>query len=102
MGDEAFAPLADGVAVAVQFGGDVLVGRVVRLGGAQDDAAAEGQGLGRGAGADEGFELAAQVGIQFDDRGEYFAQRKADFEKRLTEAQQRWRAAMAPYKGPRS
>ena len=29
----------------------------------------------------------------------YFAQREADFEKRLTEAQQRWRAAMAPYKG---
>ena len=29
----------------------------------------------------------------------YYAQREADFEKRLTEAQQRWTAAMAPYKG---
>jgi zinc/manganese transport system substrate-binding protein len=29
----------------------------------------------------------------------YFAQREADFEKRLTEAQQRWRDAMASYKG---
>jgi ABC-type Zn uptake system ZnuABC Zn-binding protein ZnuA len=29
----------------------------------------------------------------------FFAQREADFEKRLTEAQQRWRAALAPYKG---
>jgi zinc/manganese transport system substrate-binding protein len=29
----------------------------------------------------------------------YFAQREADFEKRLTEAEKRWEAAMAPYKG---
>jgi zinc/manganese transport system substrate-binding protein len=29
----------------------------------------------------------------------FFAQREADFEKRLTEAQERWRAALAPYKG---
>jgi zinc/manganese transport system substrate-binding protein len=28
-----------------------------------------------------------------------FAQREADFERRLGEAEQRWRAAMAPYKG---
>src|SRR5688572_22865211 len=65
-GDEAFAPLADGMAVTAQFGGDVLVGRAVRLGGAQHDAAAEGQRLGRGAGADEGFESAARLGVQFD------------------------------------
>jgi zinc/manganese transport system substrate-binding protein len=29
----------------------------------------------------------------------YFAQRYADFDRRLTEAEKRWRAAMAPYKG---
>ena len=29
----------------------------------------------------------------------YFAQREADFEKRLTEAEARWTAMMAPYKG---
>ena len=29
----------------------------------------------------------------------YFAQREADFEKRLTEAEKRWDAAMAPFKG---
>jgi zinc/manganese transport system substrate-binding protein len=29
----------------------------------------------------------------------FFAQREADFEKRLTEAEQRWRTAMTPYKG---
>ena len=29
----------------------------------------------------------------------YFAQRYADFDKRLAEAQKRWKAAMAPYKG---
>jgi zinc/manganese transport system substrate-binding protein len=28
-----------------------------------------------------------------------FAQREADFERRLTEGEQRWRTAMAPYKG---
>ena len=29
----------------------------------------------------------------------YYAQREADFEKRLTEAQQRWKAQMAPFQG---
>jgi zinc/manganese transport system substrate-binding protein len=29
----------------------------------------------------------------------YFAQRYADFDRRLTEAEKRWQAAMAPYKG---
>ena len=29
----------------------------------------------------------------------YYAQREADFSRRLTEAQQRWKAQMAPYKG---
>ena len=29
----------------------------------------------------------------------YYAQRAADFDRRLTEAQQRWKSAMAPYKG---
>ena len=29
----------------------------------------------------------------------YFAQRYADFDRRLTDAEKRWRAAMAPYKG---
>jgi hypothetical protein len=58
------------MAVTVEFGGDLLVGRVVRLGGTQDDAAAEGQRLGRGTGADQGFKLAATIGIQIHDRGE--------------------------------
>ena len=29
----------------------------------------------------------------------FYAQREADFERRLTEAQQRWKAQLAPYKG---
>jgi len=33
-----------------------------------------------------------------DDKA-YFAQREADFEKRLTEAQKRWDAQMAPFRG---
>ena len=36
--------------------------------------------------------------VQMDSKNaSYFAQREADFEKRLTEAQARWKAAMAPY-----
>jgi len=58
------------MAVAVEFGGDLLIGRVVWAGGAQHDAAAEGQRLGSGTGAGEAFEAAATIGIQFKDRGE--------------------------------
>ena len=54
---EAFPPLADGVAVTSQFVGELLVGRPVVACGQEDKAAAEGEGLGRGASADEGFEL---------------------------------------------
>jgi hypothetical protein len=69
-GDEAFAPLADGMAVTVQFGGDLLVGRIVGLGGTQDDAAAEGQRLGAGTGADQTLQSAPEIVIQWDNRGE--------------------------------
>ena len=58
------------MAVAAQFGGDLLVGGLVVVGGAQDDAAAEDQSLGRGAGADEGLELVAEFVGQFDGRAE--------------------------------
>jgi hypothetical protein len=70
MRDEAFAPLADGVSVAVQLLGDPLVGGV-RVGrGEENEATAKGQGLGRGASADEGLKLIAQVRGQDDPRGE--------------------------------
>jgi hypothetical protein len=68
--DKALTPLSDGVAVAVQKGGDEVVGGVVILRGAQDDAAAEDKSLGRGAGADECLELGAEFGLQFDDGSE--------------------------------
>jgi hypothetical protein len=58
---EAFAPQADGMAVAVQSVGDVLVGRAVGGSGPEDDAAAEGQRLGRGTGAGEGLEAVSKV-----------------------------------------
>ena len=41
------------MAVAAEFGGDVAVGGSVVLGGAEDDPAAEGQGLWGGAGVAE-------------------------------------------------
>ena len=54
-GDEALAPLADGVPVAVQLRGDLLVVRAVGVGSAQEEPAAKGQGLRGGAGAGEGL-----------------------------------------------
>jgi hypothetical protein len=65
-GDETLAPLADGMAVAVEFGGDVLIGGVVGPGGTQDDAAAKDQGLRRGTGANQTFELRANLRCQFN------------------------------------
>jgi len=68
--DKAFAPATDRVAVATHYGGDVLVGRVARLSGGQDDAAAESQCLRRGAGTDQRFKFVAKFVLQFDNRAE--------------------------------
>jgi hypothetical protein len=54
------------MAITSQFAGDLLVGRPIVACGVEDKAAAEGQGLGRGAGADEGFELLTLVGGEND------------------------------------
>lgn len=62
VGSEAFAPLADGVAVAVESLGKLLVGRVVVVGGVEDEAAAEGQGLRGGSGLDERVDLLTELG----------------------------------------
>jgi hypothetical protein len=70
LGSEALAPAADGVAIATQFGGDVLVGWAARLSGAQDDTAAEDQGLGGGPGTDQGFELGPKFFLQLNDGAE--------------------------------
>jgi hypothetical protein len=67
---EAFAPLADGVAVAAQLGGDLLVAGLVVSCGEQDDAAAQGQGLGGGAGAGQRLEFGFELGLQVDPRAE--------------------------------
>jgi len=69
MRDEAFPPLADGVPVAIQLFGDLLVGRVVVGRGVEDDAAAEGQALGCRASAGEHLELLALVSRKDDTRG---------------------------------
>jgi hypothetical protein len=69
-GDEALAPLADGVAVAVQFGGELLVVGPVVGRGTKDDVAAKDQGLRCGASPDQGLELLAQFGGKDDPRSE--------------------------------
>ena len=53
-GHEAFPPLSDRVAVAVEFVRELLIGEAVRGGRAEDESAAEDQGLRRGTGADQG------------------------------------------------
>src|SRR5262245_53950501 len=69
-GNEAFAPATGGVAIAAKFGGNFLVGGVVRLSGAQDDTATENQGLGSGAGPDQGFKFTAKFVLELDNRAE--------------------------------
>lgn len=59
---EPLPPLADGVPVAAEFRGDGLIGGSVGVGGPENDAAAEDQGLWGGPGPDEGFEVPADVG----------------------------------------
>jgi hypothetical protein len=50
------------VAVTVEFVRELLVGEVVGGRRAQDEPAAEGQSLRRGAGADEGVQLLLEFG----------------------------------------
>jgi len=58
-GYEAFSPQADGVSIAVELGGDVLVGGLVVLGSPEDELAAEGECLGSGVGLNQGLQLPA-------------------------------------------
>jgi hypothetical protein len=60
VGDEAFAPLADGMTIAVQFRRDLPVGGRILSGSAENEAAAKDQGLRGRAGAEEGLELVAE------------------------------------------
>ena len=60
-GDKAFPPLADRVAVAVEFVRELLVGEAVRR-RAEDEPAAEDQGLRRGTGADQSVQLLLEFG----------------------------------------
>ena len=67
---EAAAPLGNGVRVAAELGGDVVVARDARHwpgGAAEDDAGAEGQGLRGGGGVGEASELPVFVGGKADD-----------------------------------
>jgi hypothetical protein len=58
------------MAVAAEFGRNDLIGGLVGVGGAEDDATAKDESLGSGASADEGFELATQVGGQIENGAE--------------------------------
>jgi hypothetical protein len=71
VGHEAFAPLADGVSIAAQFGGNLLVGRVIVFGRTEDEATACDQGLRGGAGADQRLQLLPEFGGQHDRRAKW-------------------------------
>src|ERR1700693_5535691 len=63
---EAPAPLRDGAGVAAQFGGYVVVGGLVGLGAAEDEAGAEGEGLSRGVSVGQAAEGDELVGGEDD------------------------------------
>jgi hypothetical protein len=58
------------VAVAIQLLGQLLVGGVIGGGGVQEEVTTEGQGWGRGTGADQGLERLAKIKGEDDTRGE--------------------------------
>jgi hypothetical protein len=47
------------MSIAMELGSNVLVGRLVVLGSAENEAATEGERLGSGAGLDQGLKLFA-------------------------------------------
>jgi hypothetical protein len=55
------------MSITVEFGSDVLVGGFVFLGNTENEAASEGERLGRGAGLDQGLKLSAVL-VGEDDR----------------------------------
>ena len=59
VGQIAVSPAPDGVAIAVELGGDWEVGGLVMVGGSEDQQAAEGQGLGCRTGSHQALELSA-------------------------------------------
>lgn len=63
-GGEAFAPDANSVAFAVQFGGDLLVVGAIVVRGTQNELAAQAQGLRGGACADQCLKLMTEFGGQ--------------------------------------
>src|SRR5271170_6696293 len=69
-GHEAFAPLADGVPVTLQFGGNLLVVRSVAVGSTKDEPAAKDQGLWGRAGTEQSLELVAKFRRKDDTRSE--------------------------------
>jgi hypothetical protein len=59
--EKAVAPQSDGMAITVQRGGDLAVGRLVWLCRSEDKATAQSQSLGSGSGSAQPLELGAGV-----------------------------------------
>jgi hypothetical protein len=77
---EASSPARDGIGVAAQFGGDLLIGRPVRVGAAEDESCAGGASLRRGAGVDQLLEEFAFAEVQSED--DRFASHESSPQKR--------------------
>jgi hypothetical protein len=71
------------VSIAVEFLGDGLIGGLLGSGGAEDDAAAEDEGLWGGPSPNERFELPADIGGQVDlgTEGKWHGSLRANREK---------------------
>src|SRR3954453_24004542 len=59
LGEIAVPPKPDGVTITSELGGDLKVGRSVRVGGSEDQPASEGQGLRCRTGSNQPLELVA-------------------------------------------
>jgi hypothetical protein len=84
---EAPPPQGDGVAVTAELAGDLAVGGLIGFGGAEDQAAAEGQGLRGGVGAGQREQLVALDAGEGD--GDSERQRHGILPRRKTGTQRR-------------
>jgi hypothetical protein len=71
------------VSIAVEILGDGLIGGQIGIGGAEDDAAAEDEGLWGGPSPDERFELPADIGgqVNLGTEGKWHGSLRANREK---------------------
>jgi hypothetical protein len=71
VGDEAFPPSADGVAIAAEVIGYLLISGLIGVGSAQDQSAAKDERLRRGAGPNQSIQRFTQIRFEHDRGSEW-------------------------------